>query len=90
MDRARLVAGTSGHVLIDYFQLLKTQIENNNLEDHPSRIWNMDEKGWSKQQSLQKPVLVTKGKPQVIFQYSLFIQFKVHEMELEFVYVRKL
>ena len=50
----------------------------------------MDEKGWSKQQSLQQPVLVSKGKPQVTFQDSLITQFKVHEMDLEFAYVRKL
>lgn len=36
-----------------------------NITDKPEVVWNVDEKGWSKQQCLQRPLLVSQGKTQV-------------------------
>ena len=65
IDPSRAAAGSSSDSIIYYFELLKREIEHLGILGHPERLWNCDEKGWSKQQALQQPVLVTVGKPQV-------------------------
>ena len=62
---ARTVAAASPTLIIEYFTLLTNKINQLNLTSKPQCIWNCDEKGWSKQQGLQRPVLVTKGQAQV-------------------------
>ena len=65
VERARAVAAASPTMIIEYFTLLTNKINQLNLISKPQCIWNCDEKGWSKQQALQRPILVTKGKAQV-------------------------
>ena len=65
VDPSRAAAGGSSDTIIEYHQLIKREIDSLQLNDHPECIWNADEKGWSKQQALQQPVLVTVGKQQV-------------------------
>ena len=65
LDRARVAAGASPQIIIHYFNMLLNKIQALDLTQKPQCVWNVDEKGWSKQQALQQPVLVTKGKPQV-------------------------
>ena len=65
IEPARAAAGDSLTRIIDYHELLTKEIDVLELQDHPECIWNADEKGWSKQQALQQPVLVSVGKQQV-------------------------
>ena len=65
VERARTVAGATSDMIIEYFKLLEETYKRLNLSDKPNHVWNLDEKGWSKQQALQQPVFVSKGKPQV-------------------------
>ena len=69
VERSRLAACSTPENIIGYFSILEKEFTEMGLTDKPHRIWNMDEKGWSKQKSLQQPVLVSTGKPQVLFIY---------------------
>ena len=69
VERSRLVACSTPENIIGYFNILTKEVTEMELTNKPERIWNMDEKGGSKQQSLQQPVLVSTGKPQVLFIY---------------------
>ena len=62
IDRGRAHAANDPSTLMEFFKLLKEEMPWSN----PNTIWNVDEKGWSKQQAIQRPAIVTKGKPQVI------------------------
>ena len=63
--QSRSVAAASSDLILDYFRLLLETYDKLHLHDHPEAVWNLDEKGWSKQQAMQQPVIATKGKPQV-------------------------
>ena len=66
VDRARLAAAASFGDIKNYFQILKDLDSKDQFE--ASNIYNMDEVGWSRQQVLQRPVLVEKGAKQASMQ----------------------
>ena len=66
LDAGRAAAAASSDSIADFISLVGEVFTKTSVNEAPTRIWNMDEKGWSKQQVLQQPVLSAVGKPQVI------------------------
>ena len=64
--QSRSVTAASSDLILDYFGMLVETSDKLHLNDYPEAVWNLDEKGWSKQQVMQQPVIATKRKPQVI------------------------
>ena len=66
VDRGRIAAAASFEEIKNYFEVLKDLDDKEHFD--PSNIYNMDEVGWSRQQVLQRPVLVEKGVKQASLQ----------------------
>ena len=65
VDVGRLQCASDAAVIRHYIGMLIKLLTDLNLLDKPECIHNCDEKGWSKQQQLQQPVIVTRGRRQV-------------------------
>ena len=65
IERSRIIATASFDAIQEFFKVLD-QLHLQSVP--PTQIFNMDEVGWSKQQTLQRPVLLKKGVKQATVQ----------------------